>query len=132
MPRLWNQVIQDSEQEMNITLDLAHIPYFFLIFYVVPPVLVYFLVGRFWVKIYTVISAFLGATLAAAMPLAFIDLVMPDVIPESIQQQFLGLAEGALRYGSLIFAGIVFFALLLLQHGVLRLVEMTGWGGAKD
>ena len=117
---------------MNVTIDLAHIPYFFLVFYVILPILVYFLVGDFWTKIYTVLASFLGAVLAAAMPIGFIKLIMPSVIPEDIQQWFLGLAEVALRYGTLIFAGIVFFALLMLQHGVLKLVRMTGWGGAKD
>jgi hypothetical protein len=84
---------------MNITLDLAHIPYFFLIFYVILPVVVYWLVGSFWVRIYMVISSALGAMLAYAMPIGFIDLVMPDVIPESFQQQFIGLAESVLKHG---------------------------------
>ncbi|MEM3403763.1 MAG: hypothetical protein QXJ17_04445 [Nitrososphaeria archaeon] len=117
---------------MNITLDLSHIPLFFIVFYIILPIVVFFFAGSFWAKIYAVISSVLGAVLAAAMPMAFIDLILPDVIPEGIVEQFAGLAEAALKYGSMVFAGIVFFALLLLQHGVVKLVEATGWIGSKE
>jgi len=116
---------------MNITLDPSQIPIFFIIFYIIFPVVVFFFFGKFWATIYMLISSALGAMVAAAMPLAFIDIVIPDII-EPYKQYFIGVAEGVLKYGTMLFAGIVFFLLMLLQHAIVRLVEATGWIGAKE
>jgi len=132
MPRLWHQNVQDyREGVMNITLNPSQIPIFFIIFYIIFPVVVFFFFGKFWATIYMLISSALGAMVAAAMPLAFIDIVIPDII-EPYKQYFIGVAEGVLKYGIMLFAGIVFFLLMLLQHAIVRLVEATGWIGAKE
>lgn len=115
---------------MNITLDLSQIPVFFILFYIIFPVAVFFFFGKFWATIYMLVSSALGAIAAAAMPLAFIDLIIPDLL-ETFREQFVSLAEAVLKYGSMIFAGIVFFLLLLLQHAIVRLVEATGWIGSN-
>ncbi|MEM5798112.1 MAG: hypothetical protein QXG26_01795 [Candidatus Aenigmatarchaeota archaeon] len=116
---------------MNITLDFSYLPIFFILFYIIFPVIVFFFGGKFWAILYMIISSTLGAMVAAAMPLAFIDLVLPDII-EPYKDQFMGLAAAVLKYGTTIFAGIVFFLLMLLQHAIIRLVEATGWFGTDS
>ena len=116
---------------MDVTLSFSHLPIFFILFYIIFPVAVFFFFGKFWTIIYMLISSALGAMVAAAMPMAFIDIVLPDII-EPYKQYFIGLAESVLKYGSMIFSGIVFFLLMLLQHAIVRLVEATGWIGSNE
>jgi len=116
---------------MDVTLNFSHLPIFFIIFYIIFPIIVFFFFGKFWTIVYMLISSALGALAAAAMPLAFIDIILPDVI-EPYKQHFIGLAESVLKYGTMFFSGIVFFLLMLLQHAIVRLVEATGWIGSEQ
>ncbi len=115
---------------MNVTLDFSSLPIFFILFYIIFPVTVFFFGGKFWANVYMIASSVVGAMVAAAMPLAFVDLVMPDVL-EPFKEYYVGLAAAVLKYGSTVFAGIVFFLLILLQHAIIKLIEATGWIGTE-
>lgn len=117
---------------LEVTVDLSSLPYFFLAFYVVLPLVVYFFMGLFWTRVYMVVSAFLGGMLAYATPLGFVDLLIPDVVPANLEEYFKGLFSAVLHHGLLVFSGAVFIALLLFQWGLVKLVSALGWGGAED
>jgi len=112
-----------------IPLDLSQVPYFLLVFYVALPAVVFFIMGSFWARVYMIFSSLLGAMAAYASPLSFIELIIPPVIPQFVANQLVGLAAAILQYGLLIFVGIIFFVLLLLQHGIIKLLEWSQWRG---
>jgi hypothetical protein len=114
---------------LNLLIDFSQIPYFLLIFYVALPAFVFYFLGSFWARVYMIFSALFGAMAAYAAPIGFVELLIPPVIPPFVANELTGLAAGILQYGLLLFAGIIFFVLALLQHALFKLLEWSHWRG---
>jgi len=117
---------------MFFQISFETIPLFVLIFYVLLPVLIFFLYGVFWARIYSIISSFLGALFAFYYPQKFLETLIPETVPEQIAGYFKTILFAIADYGLYVFAAVVFFILLLLQHGIIKLLSFFGWIGTEE
>ncbi len=67
---------------MEFTIDLSHIPLFFLLFFDIFPIMVRVLRGEFWSKVYIIFSSMIGAMILYSTPTGFLELILPGIIPE--------------------------------------------------
>jgi hypothetical protein len=117
---------------MIVTIELSSLPIFFIFFYIVLPVAIRIFKGDFWAKIYIFLSSLLGAMLLYASPLAFLRVVFPESIPVNILRYFELLLDWVTEGLSILLGGLGFFALFLLQYGLVKLVGMFGWARIQD
>mgnify|MGYP000495215506 CR=1 FL=1 len=117
---------------MQLSVDLSHIPIFFLFFYVLMPVAIYMIRGGFWARIYILFSSMVGAIFIYSSPVGFIELLFPDWIPDSLKSYYISLFKLASEPILMSLAAAGFILLFLFQYGLIKLVSMTGWGGASE
>lgn len=112
---------------MRITIDVSSLPLFFLLFYVVFPVLVRVLRGEFWGKIYILFSSIVGAMIMYSTPIGFVEMILPGFIPDDVKLyigKLFNFVAGGVGY---FLAAIGFFLLFIFQHGLIKLISYTGW-----
>jgi len=115
-----------------ITIDLNNIPVFFLLFFVIFPVIVRVFRGPFWGKIYIIFSSTVGAMIMYSTPIGFIEMIMPGFVPDEVKlyiAKLFNFVAGGIGY---VLAAIGFFLLFIFQHGMIRLIEYSGWLDVED
>ena len=117
---------------MQLIIDLSSIPVFFLLFYVIFPVAVRVLRGEFWSKIYIIFSSTIGAMIMYSTPAGFLELILPGIIPDDIKVYITKLFNFVAGGVGWVLAVIGFFLLFIFQHGLIKLINYTGWLEAQD
>ena len=118
--------------DFTLSIDLSKIPFFFILFFIVLPAYIYFLRGGFWVLVYIFFSSLGGALFSYYAPLGFIEMVLPEALPDFVKNYFELLFRAVMNWSLLLFSAMVFFMLLLFQYGLLKLLSFFRWGGIKD
>lgn len=107
--------------------NLSTLPWVLILFYVVLPLAVRMWRGSFWANVYITVSSALGALYFSALPLWLAGRIPGEPSIPGVEPLVEHLKSLVGWIPAPLFAGVAFIALFLLQKGVVRLADLTGW-----